>query len=291
MPANRWGLIPSPPDPRNYDIRDHVQFTVTAAPKGLPNRINYMKNQVQFGSCTAFMRERLQRMALQHAGLPDIDLSPLHAYWWNRFYSGLPTDQDVGASISGTMKAGREKGICREAYWTYANANGYINVKPEYYADDDALNYQILETYQVPNNPNDIINALANGFGVGLGSAVHYNAYEMNFINSGVIQMPQNNDPIAGYHAYVLDGWDTTIEAGRFNIAGSWGEVSPLKGFGTIPFDYITKYGFDIWAVKANESPTPSPTNHIAHVTLQDGQTLTHEFIQSITVDNRQVFP
>lgn len=292
MAVNRWGLIPDAPNGKDWDIRDHFDLQSSlsqAAPIGRPNRVAYMKNQRQHGACTAFMRERLQRMAKVKAGQLDIDLSPLHAYYWNRVYSGLSPTIDSGAGIRGSIDAGRAKGICRESWWTYANADGYLNVKPEPYADEDAEQHQILESYTVPNNPDLIIAALAAGFGVGLGSAVHYNAYEMNFINSGDIQMPQNNDQIVGYHAYVLDGWNTTTV--RYDIAGSWGEVSPQKGFGTIPFDYITKFGFDIWVVKTNESPTPEPANHTGSIEFMDGHVQRFEGAKVITVDNKQVFP
>jgi hypothetical protein len=200
MAINRWGLIRDIDNGQDWRAEEHVQFTPLSqvAPQGRPNRINYMKNQRQHGACTGFMRTRLQRMALQKAGLADVDLSELHAYWWNRVYSGLNPNLDTGASIRGSLDAGRAKGACREAWWTYANADGYLNVKPEAYADEDALNYQILESYTLPNNPDAIMQALNDGFGV--------------------------------------------------------------QGFGRITFDYITKYAFDIWAVRANESPVPTPS-------------------------------
>lgn len=259
MPLNRWGLIRDIENGKDWQAADHVQFTPVSqiAPQGRPNRANYMKNQRQHGSCTGFMRTRLQRMALQKAGLPDVDLSELHAYYWNRVYSGLSPTVDTGASIRGSLNAGREKGACREAWWNYDNADGYLNVKPEQYADEDALNYQILESYTLPNNPDAIMQALNDGFGVGLGATVFQNAFEMSFVNTGHVVMPQNDDKVVGAHAFVLDGWDIAAANGEWDWANSWGELGPFQGFGRISFDYILKYAFDVWAVKANEDVTP----------------------------------
>jgi hypothetical protein len=265
MAINRWGLIRDVPNGLDHRIEDHVQFTPLSqiARQGRPNRVNYMKNQRQHGACTGFMRTRLQRMALQKAGLPDVDLSELHAYWWNRVYSGLTPTADSGASIRGSLDAGRAKGACRESWWNYDNADGYLNVKPEQYADDDGMNYQILESYTLPNNPDAIMQALNDGFGVGLGATVFQKAFEMSFVNTGYIVMPQNNDTVVGAHAFVLDGWDLDVAAGEWDMANSWGRLGPMLGFGRVSFDYITKYAFDIWAVKANETVAPVVTQKV----------------------------
>jgi C1A family cysteine protease len=261
MAANRWGLIPDIPNGKDWDIRDHVHLAAAPAAAGT-NRINYMKDQRQWGSCTGFGIERALRMALQHSGLPDIDLSPLFAYYNNRLKSGLPPTQDTGASIRASVDAAREFGLCRESWWTYKNADGYLFVKPEPYAYEDALAHQVLEAYAIPNTTDTIRQALAAGFGVTYGTTVHYQSFE--YAPNGDVQMPQANDSVAGAHNIVLDGWDdATARYGFGNSWGMWGR----QGFGTVPYDHVAKFGFDLWAVKVVESPGPVPVAHTAVVT------------------------
>lgn len=286
MAANRWGLIPDVPNGKDWDIRDHVQMAVGIPAIGT-NRINYMKDQRQHGACTGFAIERIVRMALQHSQFPDVDLSPLFAYYNNRLKSGLPVTQDTGATIRASIDAARDFGICRESWWTYANADGYLFVKPENYAYSDALDHQVLEAYSVPNNLDLIRQALASGFGVTYGTTVHYNSFE--YAANGDVTMPQINDSVAGAHNIVLDGWDDTKS--RFSFGNSWSDKWGNKGFGTIPYDHVVKFGFDFWVVKMVESPSPQPTNHIANIEYTDGSSVKLNNVRVITVDNKQVWP
>ncbi len=288
MAINRWGYIPDTKNGLDWDIRDHVQLAASIPASG-SNRLNYMKNQGNHGSCTGFGITRLLRMALVKNGLPDVDLSELFAYWNNRIYSGLSPLVDTGASIRGSVDASRKLGICIESYWDYRHADQYLNIKPEYYAFDEALNHQTLEAYTVPNNPDSIRAALATGFGVSLGATVFYNAFEL--APNGDVRMPNNNDWIPGAHNFVLDGW--TDSTGRYSFANSWG-MWGNKGFGTIPYDYISKYAGDLWVVNLVESanPPPSPTKHKVTATVgYDLQTLFDgENLQNIRVDNQEVW-
>lgn len=291
-----WGLLRDIPNGKDYDIRDHVSLgAVQAAAQGRPNRVLYMKNQRQHGACTVFMLERLMRMARQKAGLPDMDYSPLYGYYNARIRSGLSPTVDSGASIRGALDAGRLDGLCRESYWTYTNADGYLNVKPEAYAYEDGAQNQILEAFTMPNNIDMIIQALADGFGVGLGGTVFAQAFENSFVRTGDIQMPQNGDPVRGAHAFALDGWNTA--SARFDTPGSWGDNVAQGGFGTIPFDYITQYCFDIWAVRVVENPDPRPTPGPGVVTeikatigFQERVLFSGENAQNVRVNGVQVW-
>lgn len=282
----RWGLIRDIPNGLDYDIRDHVQLAASVPQSG-SNRIAYMKDQRQWGSCTGHAIERVVRMALQHASLPDIDLSPLFAYYQNRIESGLPPTQDSGASIRGSVDAARKYGICRESYWTYKNADGYLFVKPEPYAYADALDHQVLEAYSVPNSTDMIKQALASGFGVTYGTTVHYNSFEN--APGGNVFMPQQGDAVAGAHNIVLDAWNDGTS--RFGFGNSWSERWGAGGFGSVPYEHVAKFGFDLWAVRVVESPGPAPTKHDAVVMNTFGTPMTVHDAANVKVDGKQVWP
>lgn len=258
MAINRWGLIPDVRSERDYDIRDHVQLGQAVASSG-GRRLWYKKYQRQHGACTGFGTERTIRIALAAAGLPDVDLSPLFAYYNNRIESGLSPTIDSGATIRGSMDAARKYGLCREELWTYANADGYLNVKPEPYAYADALEHQVLEAFTVPNNIDMIRQAIAQGFGVTYGTTVHRVAFEQAV--RGTVQMPQNGDVIDGAHNIVLDTWDdSTARFGFPNYWERWGDDgNGGDGFGTVPYEHVSRFGFDLWAVRVVESPDPKP--------------------------------
>lgn len=283
-----WGLIRDIPNGKDYDIRDYVQLDTSIAAQG-SSRIAYMKDQRQHGSCTGHGIERVVRMALQHAGLPDVDMSPLFAYYNNRLESGLPVTQDTGASIRASVDAARKYGICREAYWTYKNADGYLFVKPELYAYTDGLDHQVLEAYAVPNSTDMIRQALAAGFGVTYGTTVHYNAFQNS--PGGDVQMPLQGDWIPGAHNIVLDAWDDA--AGRYGFGNSWGAGWGRGGFGTIPYTHVQQYGFDLWAVRVVESPgpPPQPVKHDALITNAAGTPFVVTDVANVKVDGKQVWP
>ncbi len=289
MAVNRWGYIPDTRTGLDWDIRDHMQLATGRVPRG-SNRLRYIKNQGSHGACTGFGVTRAERMALVHAGLPDVDLSELFAYYQNRIESGLSPTVDTGASIRGSMDAARKWGICIESYWNYRYADAYLNVKPEAYAYEEALNHQALETYSVPNNPDSINQALAAGFGISLGVTVWANAFE-NAPN-GDVQMPQANDYVPGAHNIVIDEWDDATA--RYGFPNSWGESWGAQGYGTMPYDYVSRYGADLWVIKLAESPAPppAPTTHEVTATVGfDLRTLfSGENLQNVRVDGNEVW-
>ncbi len=283
MAANRWGLLPDIPNGKDWDIRDHVGMDAAVAASG-SNRIAYMKDQRQWGACTGFATECVVRMALARGGQPDIDLSPLFSYYNNRLKSGLSPTQDTGASIRASVDAAREFGICQATWWDYKNADGYIFVKPGDYAYQDALAHQVLEAYAVPNTTDMIRQALSQGFGVTYGTTVHYQSFE--YAPGGNVSMPQQGDSVAGAHNIALDGWDDSTQ--RFSFHNSWGSNWGTGGFGTVPYDHVANFGFDLWAVKVVEGPAPAM--HNAVLTHPEGALTSVNNVVAVDIDGQRVW-
>lgn len=253
MPANNWGLIPDIRDPRDHKLEEVMQLPTARVPRGSNRVLQYIKNQSKWGSCTGFGTTRVIRYAMKKLGFSDVDLSELMAYFNARIAMGT-TGIDSGASIRGSLDAARKYGVCRQDLWDYKNADGYIYVEPNKQAYDNALQYQILEYMAVQNNPDAINAALAAGFAITFGTTVWRNAFENAPL--GVIRMPQSNDTISGAHNVVLDEWDDNT--GMYGGPNSWG-MWGAAGYFTMVYDYVTHFGFDLWAVRLVEGDMPPP--------------------------------
>lgn len=285
-PINRWGYIPDVRSEKDWDIRDHIQFAAGAVAPSGDIRLSYIKNQRQLGSCTGFGQTRVIRMARRLIGLPDVDLSELYAYFFNRLESGLPTNVDTGASIRASMDAARKWGACIQEYWNYKHAEGYVHVKPEAYATEEASKRQVLETYNVPLNIDIIKQTLAAGMGITYGTTVHRNAFE--FAPSGVVQMPQANDTISGAHNIVLDRWDDSLA--RFGFPNSWGTQWGNQGYGTVPYEHVMRYGADLWAVKSVERDGDAPIVHNATVINRLGSATGFADVSRVLIDGKEIW-
>lgn len=78
----------------------------------------------------------------------------------------------------------------------------------------------------------------------------------------------EKDESVCSAHAFVLTGYD--MDKKVFFFKNSWGESWGKKGYGTIPFKYVDKYGNDFYSAKTNKAlvlPTP---NSRAQTALKD---------------------
>lgn len=255
MPSYGW--IPDVKDDNDWKLSDHLSLPLARTPKGSNRKYApWHKNQGAIGSCTGFGTTRAMRSALVKAGLSDIDLSELMAYYNGRLGMGTVAS-DSGASIRESIKAAVKYGVAAQNLWPY-NISVFTQApSPEAYTD--GLNHIVLDYYTVDNNPDAINAALAAGFVITLGIPV-YKSFEVAPL--GDVPMPIQGEPLMGGHNIVLDEWDDSVA--RYGFPNSWGEWG-AGGFGTISYDYITRYAADLWVVRATRgvappTPTPPPT-------------------------------
>jgi len=95
---------------------------------------------------------------------------------------------------------------------------------------------------------------LADGFPFVFGFTV-YEAFESAAVEkSGVLNMPGPNEKVKGGHAVMAVGYDDGQK--RFIIRNSWDTDWGMKGYFTMPYDYLDpakNLADDFWTIRASE--------------------------------------
>ena len=70
---------------------------------------------------------------------------------------------------------------------------------------------------------------------------------------TGVLNMPQKGERVVGGHAVLAVGYDDSTR--RFFVRNSWGSGWGMKGYFTMPYDYVTNQNLadDMWTVRRGE--------------------------------------
>ena len=210
-------------------------------------------DQGNLGACTGFGCTRVAWWGLLGVA-PTPQPSPLFQYLNERILDGDVND-DCGSSITVGMQALRQYGICPETDWPY-DPNKFAE-RPPQKCYDDALNQQAIqeERIQGGNIIAQLMDALFNQhipvvFGTDL-----FQQFESGQAEStGVITDPPRGASPIGEHCMVIRGWDQQSRCGVpackiMNSWGAWGD----GGACWIPFDYLTQYASDFWAIPKME--------------------------------------
>lgn len=245
--------------PDTPDFRDHTYKVTRLAPLQSVNLQNTTKlppimDQGPLGSCTGnAISYALSFNALnkhtQKRGQCKLPFSRLFIYYNERLIEGT-VNEDAGAEIRDGLKSVAQVGCCSETVWKY-NIDKFCK-KPTKTAYKSALKYRAI-SYERLDNTNKVVlvNCLLEGFPFVFGFSV-YNSFESPEVsNTGVVNMPTNDDSLLGGHAVTCVGYD--MDSDRFIIANSWGTDWGQKGFFTIPADYLINDNLaaDFWTIKS----------------------------------------
>jgi C1A family cysteine protease len=257
--------------PTSADVRLNLSPDPNPYPKRKMGRWS-VEDQGELNSCTAHavigLVEYLVRWQLKQA----LDLSRLFLYGATRRLLGWTGDP--GAYIRTTMKALAVFGAPPEQFWPYDV--GHFDAEPDaflysYAASFKAMTYMRLDANQMsgptpapkakgkmpaaddpPTAARDTLRLLKQTLADGYPVAFGFPIYSCVRTTSPFIPAPTIDDRLLGGHAVLAVGYDPAKFGGRGGIRfrNSWGDAWGTRGYGWLPYSYVTDgLACDFWTI------------------------------------------
>ncbi len=246
-PARTSRLLDARPD--TADFRDRMfEPTLVDVPSEMPlSRFTALRvpvlDQGSDGACTAFGLATVAHTLLRRRtpGPVRKRVSTRMLYDMARRYDEWEGEDYDGASCRGAMKGWHRHGVCAEDCWPAAGG-----VLDELYTEERARAAQAhpLGAYYRVNH-KDLVAMHAAFAEVGVlyaSSAVHDDWLDPG--PDGVIGW--RAQPVAGYHAYAIVGYDRD----GFWLQNSWGTAWGRQGYGYVSYDEWLQRGTDVWVAR-----------------------------------------
>lgn len=250
--------------PVKYEKADYLKFTETSGSMPvsvLPSSVDLRANcppvydQFDLGSCTANAIAGAFEFDILRQKLTDFVPSRLFIYYNERMDDG-DVSADAGSSISESIKAVENYGVCPETEWPY-NISQFA-VKPPTQCYTDGQKNKGLIYAKVANEiiPSVMKLCLSEGNPFVFGFTV-YESFESDAVaQTGIVPMPATDatgkitESVVGGHAVMCVGYDDSKK--MFLCRNSWGSSWGLAGYFWIPYEYLTNQylAADFWTLK-----------------------------------------
>lgn len=230
--------------PDSPDHRDYIYTGVaTAIPKSVDLRryAGAIEDQQNTNSCTANAGVSACEIWAERAGEPH-DFSRLFLYFNER--DNPYGVQDNGAEMRRICYCLNKQGVCLESTWPFDVSQ--VNAKPPERAYAEAETWKV-GRYERIENLTGVINALANGCPVLLGMYIREPFFGLPDSDDNyqwLISQGYTSQPVVGSHAMLIVGYDGK---GNFIIENSWGTGWASKGYGYVPYGFVSYDAHDFW--------------------------------------------
>jgi C1A family cysteine protease len=250
--VNSWyGWLPDRPD-----FRDKLYTTIAAPPRRLPKNVDLrsmcspVENQGELGSCTANALVGNLEFLERKAGRPVTNLSRLFVYYNERAIEGT-IREDSGAMIRDGVKSLVKLGVCTEKLWPYAISK--FTQKPPVACFNKAADHQVTSYHRV-NGLRQMKQCLAEGYPFVFGFSVYDGFESAQVAKTGKLNLPKRGEKQLGGHAVMAVGYHESQK--RMIVRNSWGTDWGMKGYFTMPYDYIADNNLadDFWTLRAFEN-------------------------------------
>ncbi len=206
-------------------------------------------DQGQLGSCTGnAIAGAFEYELIKEAKTPFVP-SRLFIYYQERVLEG-DVSGDNGAQIRDGMKVVAKLGAPHETLWPYKPAK--FAAKPSAKAYADGLKHTV-SAYKRVNNANltSLLSVLASAKPIVFGFTCYESLESEEVAKTGVLPMPSSGEQVIGGHAVVLCGYDRPAQT--FTVRNSWGPAWGMKGYFTMPFDYVANTDLcdDFWTISS----------------------------------------
>ncbi len=272
------GWLPPLPDLRDYS-GEHPEIEKVAKKLGIstarvrrmPTKVDLrqwcsdIEDQGAIGSCSAHAAVGIVEYFQRRAFGKHIEGSRLFVYKTTRNLMGVTGD--TGAFLRNVMGALVLCGVPAEKYWPYTDKKPGFDAEPNSFVYAVADNYEALKYFcHDPLGSNvpaeEVLKSVKEYVASGIPAMFGFCGFP-SFEDSGVpggIPYPCPGERAQWGHAIVAMGYDdskkiknlrcTQETKGALLIRNSWGTSWGDKGYGWLPYDYVThKLALDFWSL------------------------------------------